>query len=299
MTILPTPLQRDLAERILGLMRERGLTVGDRLSENGLSRELNVSRTPIRAALAHLADRGIVQRRPHLGVELVTPPPLPPARSRDASAGVDEDSDLLVLIARDRRSGTLGDAVSEAELMRRYGVARPVLQRVLRQLAESGMLERKPGYGWRFLASPLDIAARHESYRLRALLEPLAILEPEFRLAPDWIAHMRREHEATTARPWRRSSSVAFFEMNAAFHEGIAAGSGNRYILAAIRRQNELRRFSNYDWVYGTERVAVNCREHLAILDRLAEGDRELAALLLRRHIESAMQVRPPESTSA
>jgi DNA-binding GntR family transcriptional regulator len=43
----------------------------------------------------------------------------------------------------------------------------------------------------------------------------------------------------------------------------------------------------------------VNCREHLAILDRLAEGDRELAALLLRRHIESAMQVRPPETTGA
>jgi DNA-binding GntR family transcriptional regulator len=83
--------------------------------------------------------------------------------------------------------------------------------------------------------------------------------------------------------------------MNAAFHEGIAAGSGNRYILAAIRRQTELRRFSNYDWLYGTERVAVNCREHLAILDRLAENDREIAALLLRRHIETAMQLRRPD----
>jgi DNA-binding GntR family transcriptional regulator len=295
MTSLPTPLQRDLTERILGLMRARGLTIGDRLSETSLSRELNVSRTPIRAALVHLAERGIVARRPRLGVELVSMPPEAATPSAIQAAGTDDDCDLLVQIAHDRRSGALGDTVSEAELMRRYNVARPMLQRMLRQLAESGMLERKPGYGWRFLAAPLDIAARHESYRLRALLEPLAILEPGFQLAPDWIARMRAEHEATMARPWRRSSSVAFFEMNAAFHEGIAAGSGNRYILAAIRRQNELRRFSNYDWLYGTERVGVNCREHLAILDRLAEDDREIAALLLRRHIETAMQVRRPE----
>ena len=36
------------------------------------------------------------------------------------------------------------------EIMRRYGLNRPAVQRVLTRLADLEMVERKPGYGWRF-----------------------------------------------------------------------------------------------------------------------------------------------------
>ena len=105
---------------------------------------------------------------------------------------------------------------------------------------------------------------------------------------------MRQQHEEFLRTLSEDSSSIAFFEMNAAFHEGVAAASGNRFFLMDIQRQNRLRRLSNYDWKYGPERMEVNCREHLEMLDRMLAGDQELAALLMLRHLEVASRLCPP-----
>ena len=289
----PSRLQQDLAERILQLVSEDGLSVGDLLNENSLARRLEVSRTPVRGALQHLESRGIVARRPNRGVEVIAIPrpeqvPLP---------SVGDDEEWLVRIARDHRAGSLPQDISEVEVMRRYGLNRPMVQRVLSRLADLEMVERKPGYGWRFLTGTRDAATHDESYRFRIMVEPMGILEPGFRLEPTWIDDMRRRHQETLERPWHESSSVAFFEMNAAFHEGLAAASGNRFVHAAIRHQNQLRRFSQYDWKFGFERVVVNCHEHLEMLDYLARNEREIASLLMRRHLERASQVRSRNST--
>jgi DNA-binding GntR family transcriptional regulator len=79
--------------------------------------------------------------------------------------------------------------------------------------------------------------------------------------------------------------------MNAGFHEGLARASGNRFIHLAIAQQNRVRRFSNYHWTLGEERVEANCRQHLEILDRLEAGENDVASLLLRRHIEQARRL--------
>lgn len=287
----PKPLHLALADRISTLIHEQGLAAGTRLNENQLAEQLGVSRTPVRAALEHLASRGFVERQRHRGVELVALPPRP----RALPAAEDEDA-LLLRIARDRQRGRLADDVSENELMDRYALGRPALRQALERLAELGVVERKLGYGWRFANDPWDAAAREESYRFRMTIEPAAIREPGFALAPEWVASMRAGHERFLSARWTEASSIAFFEMNAAFHEGLAAGSGNRFFVLAIQRQNRLRRLSNYDWKHGRERVEVNCREHLEILDRLAAGDRELAALLMHRHLDVASRLRSSQA---
>jgi len=168
--------------------------------------------------------------------------------------------------------------VSEFDLMQRYDATRPVVQRVLAKLAEVAAVQRKPGHGWRFQPIIADAKARDESYRYRMLIEPAGLLEPGFQLDPKWAAEMRRRHQDMMTMPWSPTASIALYEMNAAFHEGLAAASGNRYLLVAVQQQNRLRRFANYDWTFGYERVLVNCREHLAILDRLEAGEHEVAA---------------------
>jgi DNA-binding GntR family transcriptional regulator len=286
----PSRLQQDLADRIVQLVNEDELPVGALLNENSLARRLAVSRTPVRGALQHLENQGIVARRPNRGVELIAKPPKAPA-----PLSSDDHEEWLVRIARDQRNGDLPEEISEIEVMRRYGLNRPTVQRVLSRLAELEMVERKSGYGWRFLTGSRDTATRDESYRFRILLEPMGILEPSFRIEGAWIEAMRRRHEETLERPWQETSSVAFFEMNAAFHEGLAEASGNRFVHAAIHHQNQLRRFSQYDWKFGFERVVVNCREHMEILAYLAKGEREIASILLRRHLERASQIRLPQ----
>jgi DNA-binding GntR family transcriptional regulator len=294
----PSRLQRELSAGILDLIRSNKLAPGTRLGEVALAKHLQVSRTPVRAALKLLARRKLVRHGARRGfVVAETPPPTLKAPGKPAPADTDR---LFVAIARDRRAGRLPVDVSERDLMQRYGVTRPVVQRVLTKLAEVAAVQRKPGHGWRFQPIIADAEARAESYRYRLLIEPAGLLEPTFRIDPAWIAEMRRQHQDMLAKPWNETSSVALYEMNAAFHEGLAAASGNRYFLVGIQQQNRLRRFGNYDWNFGYERVVVNCREHLAILDRLEAGEREAAAALLRRHLESASRLkRLPNDTSS
>lgn len=288
-----TPLHLELADRISRLIHQDGLAAGARLNENQLAEQLGVSRTPVRAALDLLAQQGFVERKPHRGVELLRAPPLP-APARETADGGD---DLLRRIAYDRQHGHLGEYVSEKELMQAYDLARPAIRNALERLADLGAIEPKLGYGWRFATGAWDASVRHESYRYRMVIEPAAIREPGFALPPAWAQDMRSQHEEFLRTLSEDSSSVAFFEMNAAFHEGVAAASGNRFFHMDIQRQNRLRRLSNYDWKYGPARMEVNCREHLEMLDRMQAGDVELAALLMQRHLDVASRLRPPGKT--
>ena len=144
----PTRLQQDIAERILQLVRDDALAAGAWLNENATARRLGVSRTPVRAALDHLAEQGVVRRHLNKGIELIQ---LPAASD---SARPPETVDLaMVRLARERENGLLPDEVSELEVMRRYELGRPEAQKLLARLADLDMVERKPGYGWRFLVA--------------------------------------------------------------------------------------------------------------------------------------------------
>jgi DNA-binding GntR family transcriptional regulator len=287
----PTRLQQEIAERILRMVREDGLEAGAWLNENSAARRLNVSRTPVRAAIDHLARQGLLRRHPNKGVELLSAP----EASTDPGAGADSTELAMVKVAQDRHGGRLPDEISELELMRRYALGRPEVQRLMARLADLDMVERKRGYGWRFLHEPRDQSAHDERYRFRLMIEPMVFLEPGFALDQGWIDEMRTRHELTLSQPWKESSAIGFYEMNADFHEGLAAASGNRFIHSAIRRQNQMRRLSNYDWTYGYERVVVNSREHLQMLATIEAGDLQLASALMRSHLQRAMQLRRPD----
>jgi DNA-binding GntR family transcriptional regulator len=281
-----TRLQRDLVERILQLMRDDGISPRRKnsrpenrswLNEYSLAKRLDVSRTPVRVALTELARRDIISIDSDRGIEILKGPPA------DAPAVDDAFDKALVSIARDREEKRIGQEFSELELIRLYELSRPDLQRVLAHLSDLEMIERKPGYGWRFIHPPRDPSAGSERYRFRLLIEPMGILEPKFHVEPKWLEDMKARHVAALAEPWGDHSIVSFFEMNTEFHEGLAAASGNRFIHSSMRRQNQLRRLSNYNWEFGYERVVINVKEHLQMIDYLAEGEKELASAFVEK----------------
>lgn len=291
-----SPLQQRLAQRIVEEARATAAAAvaagraPQALTELGLARRLGVSRTPVRAALEWLRTRDVLRRHGAGGWQLT--PSAGRKRSLDVPPPPPEETDrLFIAIARDRLDDSLAPEVSEADLMRRYGVPRAAVLKVLARLAEVGLAERKRGHGWRFLPVAYDQRARDESYAFRLLVEPAALLSPGFAASSPWLHSMRERHRAMMAAPWRETMSVTLFDLNAEFHEGLAAASGNRFFQMAIAQQNRLRRFVNVHWTEGAERVQVSCREHLEILDRVAAGDREVAAALMRRHLQQASEL--------
>jgi DNA-binding GntR family transcriptional regulator len=292
-------LLADLVPRLLDLIRDLGWPPGTHLAEARLARLLGVSRTPMRAALRHLAGHGIAASRAAGGTMLAdaSPAARAAALSALASPAATEQERLSRVIVHDRLAGALPEIVSETELMRRYGVGRRPLQSVLRRLAAVATVERRLGHGWAFRPVIADDAARDESYRWRMIIEPAALLEPGYRVDRAWIAAMRARHNAMLLADWGDASSRDFLDMNAAFHAGLAAGAANRFLIAAVEQQNQLRRARDDAWAYGQSRVRGDIAEHIALLDRIEDGAFAAAAALLHRHLaRAAASHRAPDS---
>lgn len=284
-------LHLHLAQRILIHARLEGLTPGHHLTEASLQRLFGTSRAPVRAALAYLAERGFVVRHPNRGYFLGDSVAAAPTTGGEGPAVAEShDEPAYLAIAADRLAKRLPEAVSESELTRRYGVPRDRLRRILERAANEGWIERRAGRGWAFLPMIDSPRAYAESYHLRHVLEPAGLLAPTF--VPDRavLARLTAQQEFIRAEGHRTLSDVELFETNNAFHEGLAAMSGNRFLAQVIARQNQLRRLVEYRQNPDRDRVRRQNEEHLRILARLAEDDRAGAAEEMARHLAGALE---------
>lgn len=289
----PSELVQDLAVQIVDFLVQNHAQIGDRAKELDLVEHLKVSRTPVRRALAYLAETKVLQVRKgggyivgsglnHSGGPAVRP--------------INKGDDILFLrIAQDRNAGRIPDIVSEADLIRRYEVSRATVLRILQKLRQIEIIEKRPGKGWEFRPMIQDRAARAESFDYRLILEASILRHPGFHLEPEWIAKMVGEHQEFIDCEWSGPLSIRLFEMNAEFHLGLARATQNRFLIGAIQQQNDLRRFLNYDWVHGAGRAVESCREHLGILAKIQEGDMEAAAQLQVAHLSTARDLVRPD----
>ena len=289
----PSRLQVELAARILRLLKDQGAGPGHHLVEQELCQTFGVSRTPIRGALKLLAQQGSVEARANRGFVLVEPitvaPVLEPLNPQDEA-----DQQLLIAIAEARNKGTLAADVTQQEICRQFDARPPTVVRVLRKLAELGLVERKAGNGWTFIPLLHSLRAQAESYKFRRAVEPAVVLQDTFELDLDWAKATRARHMAFRRRPWRDFRAIEFYEMNSDFHEQLARCSGNRYLLDAVKRQIQLRSFLNYHWHYGPARVLASIDEHMAILDAVEAGDNQLAANTMIEHLTASSRHTTP-----
>lgn len=286
-------LEGKVAIQIANYIRDNSLGDGGHVTEFGLAEALNISRSPVRAALEHLAELKIVSKAgPRRGFKVVASADKIQTLTEEQTS-VDAEDALYQRIAEDFMTQQLAEQFSEADIGRKYGAGRRLLLRVLQRLASDRVIERNTGYGWRFVPMLRSIENHDDGYRFRLLIEPSALLEPTFLLDAAWAARVRREQEAILATPPKDVSAVRLFEANANFHEMLAASSGNHFIHQAVQIQNQARRFVNYHWTYGDEQIVSGCREHLEILDAIEQGDNAWASALMRRHLEMASRLKP------
>jgi DNA-binding GntR family transcriptional regulator len=286
-------LSAQVARGIAQHIREAPLPEGRHLSAQKLADLFRVSRAPVNAALAALAEEGVVRLEPRRGYFVVgapvanaeTPPPA-------------QEDDLYFRLAEDRLAGQLPDRVSENELMRLYAVSRPRLQLLLGQIAEEGWIARLPGHGWEFQSTLSSPEAYAQAYRFRAAIETGALDEPEFTVDQDALARARAEQEELLSGAMLSLPRDQLYRINATFHEMIVGWSGNAFFVEALRRVNRMRRLIEYRSSVDRGRLERQCREHLALLDLFAAGHIGAAREYLRAHIGHAWEVKARISPS-
>lgn len=281
-----SPLIPKLAAQILDIVRREELPKGYRLTEQSLCDELGVSRSPVRKALQFLESAEIVSSSPNRGFQL--------ARDARELTGLDlantaaPSEDAYMRIASDRIKGHIAQEVTEADLMARYGLARPQVQRLLNTMAKDGLVDRKPGRGWVFRRMLTSVESHRESYRFRMMLEPAAILEPGYSVDLAELERCRREQLELLDGGIEQCTPAQLFQAGSHFHETVAAGCGNRFVLDALRNVNQMRRIVEYGTLLDRSRLHRQCEEHLQLIELLVRGERMEASLFLRQHLNAA-----------
>lgn len=276
-----------IANRIIDLSRDARFEPGHHLREQPLADRLGVSRTPVRAALTLLSDRGIVESRPNQGFFLRVRPDELSGLELDVPQNPDQT--LYARIVQDRLRGDLDEDLRQVNLARHYDIERTVLQRTLGDLVNDGFVARGPGRALRFLTTLDSDVARAASFDFRRTIEPAGILLASFAADGGVMDRLRLQHLNFESHPDIASlPPKQLFEMDATFHEAIAGFSGNSFFLRAVRHQNRLRRLLEFDTNANLGRVREWCREHLRIIDAIERNDREAAALCLNDHLRNA-----------
>ena len=282
----PTEVQLNLAHTIVEYLCCRGMNPGNHLTEQELVDEFHISRTPLRAALSYLAERGVFERRRNRGFFVK----LDRERLRKLRLALPRtvEDRLLRAIAEDWFALRVPQAFSEVEFRRRYGIGRSLAARVLFRLSEDGIVSRNRGHGWRFESPLRNAAIVDESYAFRIAIEPAAILAPSFELDRGLAEQCRRRHEVVLSAPPEDAPHGALSDIDNEFHRTIGLSSRNRFFLAAIERQIALRHFIELATNREESRLPGHYMDHMEILTAIERGEREEAAELMHHHLVSA-----------
>ncbi len=283
---------KNISARLLDLVRQEGLAIGDHLPAQWLADQLQVSRTPINDALAFLHDKGVLRREKNRGYFLVKSVDVanPAMRKKLGLAESDAITRAYFAMADDLLKGELPETVSEVLLKTRYELTTSQLQSVLHRIAQEGWAQKKTGYGWTFsdmLTTPDSLL---QSYRLRMALEPAALMEPGYRLDPKVIEKCRAAEHHLLDGGIETDTPDQLHERGVRFHESLIEASGNPFFIDTIRRVNRVRRLMSYRSMQDRQRYKEHCQQHLHLLDLLEAGRNEEAADTMREHLSRTLK---------
>ena len=284
-------LQLQLARQIAENIINGGIQPGQHLREAELSATLNVSRSPVRAALGLLFNETLVDKEANRGFFVR-------ATQDEFIAFLDrlpktDDELIKEAIARDWFEGAVPKEMSEGEIRKRYALGRLTAQRILNSLSDEGIVSRLPGYGWQFEPTLNSQDAHDESYDFRMIIEPSGMTSQSFELDGPGAEFQEYRHRSILSAEPENWNSAELFRLDADFHLFLANCSQNRYVIQAMQQQNKLRRLLEYNSLLHAGRLRDSCMEPLEILESLVKGDRTRAANSMLIHLQKAKDAGP------
>lgn len=181
-----------------------------------------------------------------------------------------------------------GSKISEPELARTYGISRGPLREAIHRLEGQRLVVRVPHAGARVVS--LGTRELVELYEIREALEGLACRLAAQRMTPSEVDELRRVLEAHE-RDEAFQAGLGYYQQEGDFdfHYRIIQASGNATLAQLLCGDlYQLVRMYRIQYSSTPNRPHQAFAEHQRILDAIAEGDGELAELLMRRHIAAS-----------
>lgn len=267
------------------------MSPGERMAEQTLASLCSVSRTPIRKALQILAERGLVTVEAEGGYQLAVDPVTLPRL--DGGGGTSGEDRIHAAILRDLSAGRISDMQTVASLQKRYEAPRQMVQNALTRLAEDNLAERAAGQQWLLKQFAIGADAALKSYEFRLATEPLALTLPEFRRDIPAMTSLRQSMLILRGMTETSFDTLLFERTDFDFHMLIARGCGNPFMAEALVNHHRRRRATPPASQPNGYRLMQSNLEHLQILEQIERGQLDLAADLMRVHIQLSQSQRP------
>nr|WP_281411516.1 GntR family transcriptional regulator [Enterovirga sp. DB1703] len=290
----PDSLRHRAFARLRDMIEDGRLRSGDRLTESQVARAFGISRSPAREALALLASQGLIVQRQGRGYEI-------PGGSGDVHGRAAElDGEKISSSPQWQRIYAeveqeilnrvlLGSVrIKDRQLADHFGVSRTVTRDLLGRMHGLGIVSKTDTGKW--VARQVRPEQISDLFELRAVLEPEALLRAASALDPALLSEALRHVERLLGGAPAGSSDFDRAETD--LHITILGACPNPELLRPLRKAHLLFAPTRHlvDPVLGlpSELIDAALREHAEILHALAQGRAEMAAKLLRNHIQVA-----------
>lgn len=274
--------------KLVALLVQEQAPVGTHLAAQKIADRLNVSRSPVNDALQLLCETGFVVRQKNRGYFLAQDPTT--HYTANAEPVQNTVGKTYFALADDLLTGKLPMTVSEVALKARYKLTGAQLQTLLARITNEGWVNRKPGYGWEFSSMLTTPDSLLQSYRMRLALEPAALLEPGYRLAPTVIERCRAVELELINGGIETASADQLHDRGVRFHEALVEASGNPFFIDTIKRVNKVRRLLSYRSMKNRTRYVEHCKQHLEILELLEQNKTRQASQALYDHLQATLR---------
>ncbi len=196
--------------------------------------------------------------------------------------------EIRARLADDIAHGRLAPGVplEETELAQRFGVSRTPVREAIRQLEAIGLAVARPHRG--------AVVAAVTAERLDEMFTVLGELEAV--CGRECAARMSREERRTLENLHRemgdgvsRGDPDAYAHLNDRFHETIASGSHNTFLIemtAAVR--SRLVPFRQAQFHASLQRLSHSWAEHNQVVQAILRGDGTGAAEAMRHHVRTS-----------
>lgn len=181
-----------------------------------------------------------------------------------------------------------GSKISEPELSKKYDISRATLREAINRLESCHLIERTPNVGARVVE--LSTKGLLEIYQVRESLEGMACrLAAENMSDEDIQAVQNLLEQHSNSQPVKTGESYYQEQGDLDFHFRVILGSKNKHLVNLICGElYHLIRMYRVQLGMNGPRVTRAFAEHTAIINAIADGDGELAEMLMRRHISAS-----------
>ncbi|MBS6435550.1 MULTISPECIES: GntR family transcriptional regulator [Pantoea] len=290
-------LTERISQKIVGLIDTGNLAPGAHLSVPKLAETFDVSRSPVREALVYLEQKGVLQQKLNRG--FFVREDYAPQQHDEAAPADGSDLPEYYQLAEDWLQDNIDAEVTELYLMKRYNLTKSQLSTLLARGISEGWVERKQGYGWRFLPVAKTKAALEHIFSFRMVIEPMAILEPTFNAPQEKIDEIRRELEMLLDNGIERLSPKQLQLAGYRFHETVIAFSNNPFFEISLRNVNRMRMLMDYRIMDDRSRYYAEVKDHLRLLGLIESGQRIEASYMMKQHLAVALENKKMRRISA